>query len=176
MSEYVIKSWKAHREPDAQTGEYAQIVGRAGGLLSWILAQLSIDPTVSLTVMENKILFEQGSLEGSVKRVIPMSKISSSYYGYTKPWKKAIAVGVVCVALTFLVMGLGAFAFLMMGLSASVGVVYYFLNKILTIGLVEVSGVVSSIDFKRSVIEGQKIDENQAREICDVIESLVDRH
>ena len=116
--------------------------------------------------MEKKILFEQGSLEGSVKRVIPMAKISSSYYGYTKPWKKAFIIGVVCGVLTFWMMGLGAL----------VGVLYYFLNKTLTIGLVEVSGVVSSIDFKRSVIEGQSIDEDQAREVCDIIELLIDQH
>lgn len=116
--------------------------------------------------MENKILFEQGSLEGSVKRVIPMSKVSSSFCGYTKPWKKALVIGAVCGLLTFWMLFLGAL----------VGVVYYFLNKTLTIGLVEVSGLVSSFDFKRSVIEGQHIDEAQAREVCEIIEFLMDRH
>jgi len=166
MAEYVIKSWSARRDPDPGSGAYVRIVGRAGGLFSWILAQLGIDPTVSLVVMENKVLFEQGSLEGSVKRVIPMSNVCSSYYGYTKPLKKAVVIGVVCGLLTFWMLFLGAL----------VGVVYYFLNKTLTVGLVEVSGVVNSIDFKRSVIEGQHIDEAQGREVCEIMEFLIDRH
>jgi hypothetical protein len=166
MAAYVIKSWKATQVPHDEAGAYVRIVGRAGGFFSWLLAQLGIDPTVSITVLQDKVLFEQGSLSGSVKRVIPMSKMSSTFYGYTKPWKQALVVGIVFGLLTFWMLFLGALA----------GLVYYYLNKTLTLGIVEVSGVVSSIEFKRSVIEGQRIDEPEARGVCDIVESLLDRH
>ncbi len=166
MAAYVIKSWKASPVPIDETGAHVKIVGRAGGLFSWLLAQLGIDPTVSITVLTNKVLYEQGSLSGSIKRVVPMSKMSSTFYGYTKPWKEAVVIGIVCGMLTFWMFGLGAI----------LGLVYYYLNKTLTLGIVEVGGIVSSIDFKRSVIEGQRIDEPEARAVCDIIESLVDKH
>lgn len=165
MSAYVIKSWKASPAQADASGRYVEIVGRAGGLLSWALAQLTIDPTVSFVVLENKILFERGSMAGSTKRVIPMSKISSSFYGYTKPWREALIIGFVCGMLTFWMLFLGALA----------GVLYYVLNKTLTIGVVEDSGVESSIAFKQSVIEGQKIDEAQARVVCEIIEAKLAR-
>jgi len=166
MAEYVIKSWKASRTPMDEAGTHVKIVGRAGGLLSWALAQMGIDPTVSITVLGNKVLFEQGSLSGSIKRVIPMSRMSSTFYGYTKPWRQAVAIGLVCGLLTFWMLGLGAI----------VGLVYYYLNKTLTLGIVEVGGIVSSMDFKRSVIEGQRIDEAEAHMVCDIIEALLDKH
>lgn len=164
MSAYVIKQWKADSRPDSD-GVYVKIVGRAGGIISWVLAQLTIDPTVSLVVKGDKLLFEQGSLGGSVKRVVRLNNISSSFYGYTKPWKESLAIGIIAGLLTFWMLGLGAI----------IGVIHYVLNKTLTVGIVEVSGVVSDIQFKRSVIEGQRIDEPQARMVCDIIDDLIDK-
>lgn len=90
-----------------------------------------------------------------------MENISSTYYGYTKPWKESLILGAILGALTF-------------GIGAIIGIVYYFLNKHLTVGFVEVSGHVSAIAFKRSVIEGQNIDESQARAVSEITQQLID--
>ena len=60
------------------------------------------------------------------------------------------------------------------GIGTIIGVIYYFLNKHLTVGFVEVSGVVNAIAFKRSVIEGQNIDENQAQAVIELTQQLID--
>jgi hypothetical protein len=62
------------------------------------------------------------------------------------------------------------------GLLAAVacGVLYYALNKRMTIGLVEMSGVVNQIVFKRSVLEGIKLDEQSSAHASDIIQWLMD--
>lgn len=55
-----------------------------------------------------------------------------------------------------------------------IGPLYYFLNKKLTVGVVEGSGWVGGFSFKRSVIEGQNIDEKKAYEVIDIIRALIE--
>ena len=158
---YVIKRWQITSQPTDESKNYVVVEGRAGGLISWLLSLVQISPIVKMEINANRILFNQGSLEGSSSRIIPLENISSTYYGYTKPWKEALILG---IALGVPTLGIGAI----------VVVIYYFLNKHLTVGFVEVSGVVNAIAFKRSVIEGQNIDENQARVVAEVTQQLID--
>ena len=158
---YVITRWQISAEPIDEAKNYVVVEGRAGGLISWLLSLVQISPIVKMEINGDRILFNQGSLEGSKSRIIPLENISSTYYGYTKPWKESLILGVVLGALTF-------------GIGAIVGVIYYFLNKHLTVGFVEVSGVVNAISFKRSLIEGQNIDETQARTVAELTQQLID--
>jgi len=50
----------------------------------------------------------------------------------------------------------------------------YFLNRTLTLGFVEYSGVVNVIRFKRSLIENVDIDETQAKKVCMIIQRLIE--
>ena len=63
-----------------------------------------------------------------------------------------------------------------LGVFASIGIaaVYYAFNKRMSIGLVEMSGVVNQIVFKRSVLEGINLDENSSSQASDVIQWLMD--
>lgn len=176
MGTIVLKSWRANKGPDSK-GYFISINGREGGLIAWFLALVKIDPTTTLKVNMNRVEFIVASLAGTDNRLIPLNNISSTYYGYHKPWK--IALGII---LTFV--GLGSAAAQSGGFVAglftvligiAIALVYYFLNRSLTIGIVEISGVVSGIAFKRSVIENIDVDENQAKYACDLIQALVER-
>lgn len=156
----VIKKWSASSTPDA-AGNYVDILGREGGLISWLLSLLKIDPTTSIQISDNLVLFSQGSLEGTEHRVIPMQSICSAYYGYKKPWKEALVLGLILMPL--------------FGLGLLVGPLYYFLNKTLTVGVVENSGWVGGFAFKRSVIEGQNITEKQAHEVIAIVRTLIEK-
>lgn len=151
----VIKSWYANTVPDPY-GNFVAIVGREEGLLSYLLAAIGIDATTRFRVDARNVYIEQGSLAGFEERVIPLSKVSSSYFGYNKPWREAILLGVLLFPFGLLI-----------------GPLYYFLNKKLTAGVVEVGSVVSGIAFKRSVIEGQEINENEARRVVGILRELI---
>ena len=156
----VLKSWSASATPDA-AGVYVNIVGRQAGLISWLLSLMGIDPITSIEIKGDIIHFAQGSLEGTERRVIPISSVCSAYYGYKKPWKEAVAIGVVLMPVFFI------------GVVA--GPLYYFLNKTLTVGVIEVSGWVGGFSFKRSVIEGKEITENEAHAVIEIIRTLIEK-
>lgn len=136
-------------------------MGREEGLFSWLLSLMGIDPTTSIQITDKLVVFSQGSLEGTETRVIPMQSVCSAYYGYKKPWKQALALGVALLPL--------------MGIGLLVGPIYYFLNKTLTVGVVENSGWVGGFAFKRSLIEGQNINEQDAHEVIAVIRAQIER-
>ena len=121
----VIKKWSASATADAN-GNYVHISGRESGLISWLFSLVKIDPTTTIEVKDKIVIFTQGSLEGTEKRVIPIGSVCSTYYGYKKPWKEAVAL----LLLLLPVFGLGLI----------VGPLYYFFNKTLTVGIVENSG------------------------------------
>jgi hypothetical protein len=155
----VIKKWYASHTANPQ-GNYVHLVGREAGLFAWFLSLIGIDPTTEIEIKENLIIFTAGSLSGREKRVIPMKSVCSAYYGYKKPWQAALLIGILLLPL----FGVGLIA----------GPLYYFLNKELTVGVVETSSWVGGFSFKRSVIEGQNIEEQNAYEVIDIIRSLIE--
>lgn len=155
----VIKKWYASKTAN-QDGNYVHLVGREAGLFAWLLSLVGIDPTTEIEIKEKLIVFTAGSLSGKQKRVIPIQSVCSAYYGYVKPWQMAVALGL--LLLPVLLLGL------------IVGPLYYFLNKELTVGIVENSGWIGGFSFKRSVIEGQNIDEKKAYEVIDIIRALIE--
>jgi hypothetical protein len=60
------------------------------------------------------------------------------------------------------------------GLGLLIGPLYYFLNKTLTVGIVENSGWVGGFSFKRSVIEGQNISEEHANKVIGIIRDRIE--
>ena len=161
---FVIKSWSAANQPDAD-GNYVHISGRAGGFVSWLLNLLGISPTVQMIVQANRIIFQKGSLEGTFNFITPLENTCSTFYAFKRPLKEAVILGVILGALTF-------FSFGIIGIA--IAILYYVLNQTLTVGFTDIGGRVSEIPFKRSVIEGISLDEAEAARVCDIVQHLVD--
>lgn len=177
MQPLVLKEWKANSQPVDAEGNLISITGRQGGLIAWILALLKIDPTTSIKVSADRVEFSCASLSGTEFRMIPILSVCSTYYGYHKPWKAALAI---IVVFGFIGVQISAatnsapIAFLFLLLGIGVAFVYYFLSRTLTLGFVEHSGVVNGIRFKRSVIEGLEINQTQGNYICRLAQSLIE--
>lgn len=162
--EYVIKEWFADETPDPE-GVYVKIKGREGGIISFLLSWVGIDPTVTMIVDKGNIRFEKGSWSGFFRRITPMDKLCAGGYGYQKPWKSALVMALIGFPL------IGLFG---LGLLVIIGaVVYYFLNKQLRVEFSEVGGYTDGIVFKRSVIEGIKVDEADAARVIRILEALM---
>ena len=130
-----------------------------------LLNALGISPTVRLIVNGEKIIFQKGSLEGTFNYLTPLENTCSMFYAFKRPLKEALVLGVVLGAATFFTFGI---------LGIAIAILYYVLNKTLTIGFTDLGGRMSEIPFKRSVIEGQVIDEAEAARVCDIVQRLVD--
>ncbi|NBY42727.1 MAG: hypothetical protein EBQ49_05480 [Verrucomicrobia bacterium] len=178
MTPLVLKEWKASNKPVDDKGNWIKISGRASGLLSWILALLQVDPTTTICISEKRLEFSVASLSGTEHRIIPLASVSSTFYGYHKPWKQAVLLffifGYVTISLCSLLhIPLIGYIFGLL-LSTIIALIYYNLNRSLTLGFIELSGVASAIQFKRSVIENIDVDEKQAKYVSDLSQYLIE--
>ena len=186
MAAYVISEWHASNEPDSE-GNLVNIRGRQPGILNWVLSLLGVEPKVHLKVDNKHVRFEQGSIGGSATHVIQLNAVTSTLYGFTKPWKQTAVI-------LFVSLGVGynmifeqpsgipqevASGATKWGLIIALGGIivaglYYFLKQEMSVGLVDESGHTSVIVFKRSVIEGKKLGEEQAAYASSIIQWACD--
>jgi len=158
--------------------KYVHIVARASGLISWILTVMGIDITTVFDVYSDRIEFQQGSLSGQIQTVLPMRSISIASTGYTKPILLFVLaflffiIGIVAT-IACLANGVAPIGGIVPWLIALVCIIFYFLNKSLLISVVSNSSWPASICFKRSIIEGVKIEQEQAQEAINIINQLL---
>ncbi|HLO96268.1 MAG TPA: hypothetical protein VK195_18320 [Burkholderiaceae bacterium] len=184
MSALVIKAWQADTKPVDDRNNFVSITGREGGLIAWLLSLMGVDPTTTIRVGTERIEFSSASLAGTESRMVPLQSVCSTYYGYHKPWKAASSYVALFAFLGFSFAGPSAqatgegFSFTTFAVTTGIGIViallYYFLNRTLTLGFVEHSGAVCGIRFKRSVIENVDINEQQARSVCTIVQRLIE--
>ena len=180
MSALVIKSWRAETKPIDEANNFVSIVGRESGLIAWILSKVGVDPTTRITVGTERLEFGAASLAGTEQRIIPLESISSSYYGYHKPWKAAVSIFFMFLifAMSSARAGSGFTSLIIFLVTVLIGggiaALVYFLNRTLTLGFVENSGVVSGIRFKRSIIENVDINQEQAKMVCLLVQRLIE--
>ena len=155
----VIKKWYASNEAN-EDGNFVHLIGREGGLISWLLSLFGIDPTSEVEIKDNLVKFTSASLAGTEKRIIVLKGVTSAYYGYKKPWQMALLLTVLLTPIYFI--------------GLIIGPLYYVLSKNLTVGVVEASGWTGAFSFKRSVIEGQNISEEEAYQVIEIIRTLIE--
>jgi hypothetical protein len=152
MSALVIKAWKAEKKPIDSQNNFVSIYRREGGLIAWLLSLMGIDPMTTITIGLERLGFTSASLAGSASKLISLEAICSTFYGYHKPWKAAASMLAVSAILSLLLSSAGAHgvAGVVLLIGVAVALIYYFLNRTLTLGFIEDSGVPSAIQFKRS--------------------------
>jgi hypothetical protein len=153
----VLKEWYVGTKGNPTEEPLVSIVGRAPGFMAFLLNIIGLDPTTTMQVSSKAVYFTTSSIKGQETRVIPLSKISSTYYGYNKPVEYLIAA----VATSWTCIGPIIF------------IILYFLKKSLTLAVVEQSGVISAIRFKASVIEGIEVNEQECENVNNVIRDLL---
>lgn len=87
----VVKRWYADTKPN-ENGNYVEIAAREPGFFAWLLSLFKIDPSFFLNVGFDQVTFEKSNFTGYKKIVVTTENISSSFYGYHKPWVKAVSI------------------------------------------------------------------------------------
>lgn len=177
MKVYVIKSWRCGQRPVDDEGHYVHIVGRRRGLLSRWLFQHRLAPTVRLAIGIERLELTQSSLWGHWGTLVPLENIASSYYGHERPWGMVLAIALLfgLVAAPLMVehsnqlLGVGV---ALLGLLFAAG--YGLMARTLVLGFVTTGGQVCRLRFRKSVIDGTEIDENQARLVCKLVQRVLE--
>ena len=96
LGTYVLKQWKVDVNPVDDEDHFVVIHGRQSGIIAWLLNLMDIAATTSLLVSSSRLEFRQSSLAGEEHVLVPLEKLSSSSWGYKKPWGKAIIIFFLC--------------------------------------------------------------------------------
>ena len=145
---------------------YIRLVGRKGGLISWLLTLIGINTTSVLEVYADRIEYSHGSLSGCFMEIIPLSKVSNLLCGRLKP---VIQLYFAIASLYLVYRYHWLFLILTLCFVAS-----YFLKKTTLISVIPHSGSQTSIAFKRSIIENKVISDEEAMEIIKMVSLLVE--
>ena len=171
----VIKNWKAGENPD-ENGVFIEIVGREAGILSWLMSLAGLDPTDRFIVKTDRIEFTSTSISGKNSITIPLSKVSSTMFGYSKPIKSAIFILLLFGFLAFAAMEFsGGVMLFMLGVGVILSVLLFLFGKVVTLGFGDGSEKYA-IQFKRSVIENMDINEQQAEHVCNLIHNRINSY
>lgn len=166
----VVKSWKVTSHPAPGEPNVA-IVARDSGLMSYVLSMVGIDATATLQISSRHVFYEEGSLAGFTRRFVPLEHVAHTFYARVKPWK---ATGIL-IALSIGLGGMvsGAFGMLVLLVGIALSLLFYFLHRPLTIGVMDLSGTPTGLTFGRSLLEGQEVDEKAAENVMRIIEHLI---
>lgn len=154
----------------APDGVFVEIIGRASGLMGWFLTTIGFDPETSLKVSNNRLSFSSSSLFGQIHQVVPLSGISSTHCGYSKP------IGYLILAAAVVLGGIlnqNGRVFLISLLVGGFFLVRYWLSKNITISIETRGGMTMGLTFKRSVIENVPVDIQKSIEAIEVVNQKV---
>jgi hypothetical protein len=160
----VLKEFRLNENED----EFLKIVGRPSGILSWILSLCGIDPVTSLECNRKAIKFEESAIRQGKNTVnIPLVAVTGVFSGVNKPF------GLLVFGILFILGGIVA-AIALPRYAGSVktgsffiglviGVIFlilYSLKKTMFFSIYNGGDKpIKTICMKKSIIEGQSIDE-----------------
>ncbi|HGY55878.1 MAG TPA: hypothetical protein ENK44_09260 [Caldithrix abyssi] len=168
----VLREFTIH--PTPSDGLIVKIAGRAAGFKGWLLTVTGIDAETVLAVSEKNISFTSSSLSGEIKRLIPLTNVSSTHCGYSKP-------------ILFLIIGT---VFILLGIVGAIiskspmpmipniilGIIFfviYSFNKKILVSVETKGGAVIGISFKRSLIENVDVNISEAKKAISVINDTI---
>jgi hypothetical protein len=143
---------------------FVDIVGRASGISAWLLTIIGFDAETSLKVTDKEVSFKTSSLMGQIHQVVPLSSVSSTHCGFSKP------IGYFILGVFFILGGLlsglgqrgGGVVILIGIILGGIFLIAYYLSKKIVISIETSGGIVLGVSFKRSVIENVGVDINKA--------------
>lgn len=176
----VLQKFKV--DDSASDGIFIEMEGRASGLTALIFTGMGLSPKTTLRVTGTEWHKEQVSLSGQFHEVVPLSHVSVTKGGYSKPLL-VLFIGVViavCTLLYSLISLLSqnfdantALAYIVVGLTVGVACfLFYWFRKILKISI-RAGGETSEILFQRGVAENVPIDLDKTLEAVGLLHRKV---
>lgn len=173
----VVKKFFASPTP-REDGVYVEVLARRSGVIAWLLSLMRIEPTVEMRIRYSRVEYFSGSFSGFNRVVLPIESVSSVFFGVSRPWVKALVWFLVFVfaAVAASETGSKAAVVVLVLVGAVVATLVLVLGRQRLIGITEMTGDDYAMTLKRSVIEGQEINEAKLEEISRIVLTLLDAH
>ena len=155
-------------DENGSDGKYLEIVGRASGLISWILTLMKLDTLTTLKLEGDHLSVKSSSLSGEIHTVMPLGAIESTQCGFSKSiiW---LTLGVSTVVGGLLSGGSALLGLLVVG---AIFILIYFLSKRMFISVAAGNKSVD-IAFKEGVIEGVPVDLDRTLAAIQLLNTMV---
>lgn len=175
----VVRSF--HIVPNPPDDVWVVIVGRASGIVQWLMTIFELDTETTFKIRSDRIEKKSSSLSAQQHQVLPISKVSTTLCGYSKPlW--LLILGITFVASIFLDLVFRSgnsssssisgsdFVFFIIGTGLIIG---YQLSKKLSLIIEAGGGTPIGIQIKPSVLEQVSFDLKQALEVVEILNERV---
>ena len=168
----VLKEFKLNEDEDG----FFKIVGRTSGILGWILSLCGFDPTTSLICDKQTIKHEATAIRYGKKTYnIPLAAVSCVSSGIYKPFGFLVFGVIFVIGGIFVAAVANSFGFFISGiLIGGIFLVLYWLNKTMQFSIYT-GGIkpIVTINLKKSIIEGQNIDEAKYELAANILNKAV---
>ena len=167
----VLRQFSINKDPSDLPA--LEIVGRAGGLIAWLLTQMKLNTLTTLKLQGEELSVVYGSLSGETHTVIPVSAIESTQCGHSKTLLY-LYLGVIVLALG-LTTGDMARILISAIIAAVFFAIYYFSNRMFI--SVSAGDRTETIAYKKGLVDGASVDLERTLEAIAVInESVLAKH
>jgi hypothetical protein len=174
----VLKEFHLNENED----EFLKIAGRVSGIFNWILSKCGIDPVTSLNCNKKAIKFEEAAIRHGKKSLnIPLVAITGVSSGINKPFG-LLVLGVVfilggiigAIILPRYAGGAKAGVFFIGSIIGVIFLVLYSLKKTMFFSIYNGGDKpIATICMKKSIIEGQNIDELKTEAAANALNKAV---
>jgi hypothetical protein len=174
----VLKEFYLNENED----EFLKITGRASGIFNWILSKCGIDPVTSLICNKKAIKFEEAAIRYGKKTLnIPLVAVTGISSGINKPFG-FLVFGVIfilggiigAIILPRYAGGAKAGTFFIGLIVGAIFLVLYALKKNLFFSVYNGGDKpITTICMKKSIIEGQNIDEQKTEAAANALNKVV---
>jgi hypothetical protein len=174
-STLVLKRFRIN--PNDKDEPLVDIEGRSGGLISFLLSLIQVDPTTYLRAYNDHIEFRQVGLSGEQSITIPLSAVSGISGGNSKPFKLLVTAGIsLLTGLPGLFNGIPSLFWVGLIISGILCLIYS-LKKEMNLHIQNGGDKLWGLTFQRSVIENIPINDVAVKKAIFVInKAVLDTH
>ena len=170
----VLQKFKIHKS--ANGTPLVRVVGRAQGLISFILTIMGLSDQTHFELFEDRIFYRSNSLSLQIVNTVMLDHVNYTICTLYQPIWILIFGGLLLIASFFSLLAVafvGSLAAFIFGMLAVFSAYFFWTNRFLVMGIKTSSGDIFGIVFKRSIIENIEVDFGKVRKAMRLVDEKI---
>ncbi|MFZ4610820.1 MAG: hypothetical protein ACOYNM_13465 [Gemmataceae bacterium] len=170
----VLQKFKIHKS--ANGTPLVRVVGRAEGLISFILTIMGLSDQTHFELFEDRIFYRSNSLSLQIVNTVMLDHVNYTICTLYQPIWTLIIGGLFLIAAFFSLLAVafvGSLLAFIFGILAVFSGYFFWTNRFLVMGIKTSSGDTFGIVFKRSIIENIEVDFGKVRNAMRLVDEKI---
>ncbi len=170
----VLQKFKIHKS--ANGTPLIRVVGRAQGLISFVLTILGLSDQTHFELYEDRIFYRSNSLSLQIVNTVMLDHVNYTICTLYQPIWTLIIGGFLLIASFFSLLAVafvGSLPAFVFGMLAVFSAYFFWTNRFLVMGIRTSSGDTLGIVFKRSIIENIEVDFGKVRKAMRLVDEKI---